>query len=424
MMRSALYRLAIISGILAFAALIFVQAYWFIKSYRVEERQFSERVNLALRSVTDQILKSQKKNDVTIKPVQQPATNRFYVAVGEYIDYPLIDSLVRKEFSKQRIDAPFSLTLFNESGALILGNVYHEGTASKDSSSCVGRPQQQANMNFSVTFMNHRANIIGAMDLWIFTAGTFALILMIFAFVLADITRQKRNALAKNDYLGNMAHELKTPITNISMASEVLLKNPAFESEKQSRYLEIISEENQRLKHQVDQVLEITAMDINDLRLNKQQVNLNELIEKVLENFRIRIEQKSGIINRYLKATNAYVSGDPLHLSNIFYNLLDNAEKYSIDKPQITVRSENIKQWVKISVEDKGIGIGTASQRSIFDKYYRVSTGNLHDVKGFGLGLSYVKKMVEAHNGVITVTSQLNSGSLFTISFPGITQES
>jgi two-component system, OmpR family, phosphate regulon sensor histidine kinase PhoR len=417
-MRGKLHRLAIITGIMAVGFLISIQIYWFTKAYRAEEIQFTEKVNLALRAVADQILKANNNHTSRIGVVARTENNRFYVPVGDNIDYPLLDSLVRREFFKHSIDEPFSLTLYHGTDSLVLGSLYGTGAASPEDPTCLKRPQAKGDMNFAVTFTDRPSHIIAAMDIWIFTAGIFAVMVLVFAFVMIDLGRQKRLAIAKNDFLSNMTHELQTPITNISMASEVLLKNPAITGEKKSRYMEIIFEENQRLKHQVERVLETTAMDMGEIRLEKQKVDMNRVIRQVVENFRLRIEQKLGQISSELRAKDPYVHGDPLHLANVLYNLLDNAEKYSPESPDIRICCENTDRSIVVSIEDKGIGISPQAQRSIFDKFYRVSKGNLHNVKGFGLGLTYVKKIVEAHSGFVTVTSQPDSGSRFVVTFP------
>ena len=420
-MRNSLYRFAVVTGIVGLAILIGVQSYWFVESYKLQDKQFDEKVNLALRAVADGIRDRNAEHEQSIDPVVRTHSNRYFVPVHGIFSYPLLDSIVKTEFQKHEIDQPFNISIYNESDSLILGSLYANGRSS-ETGTCVDRAQEQDPMNFALTFTNQPAYVLGSMNLWIFSAAIVALLFLVIAFLISHLARQRKLALAKNDFLSNMTHELQTPITNISMASEVLINNPALPAEKKSRYMQIIFDENQRLKRQVEQVLESSAMESGEISLTKEPVDIHQLIRAVTENFRIRIEQKFGILSTNLKASNPWVTGDALHLANIFYNLLDNAEKYSQGKPVISIYSENVGNALAVSIEDRGVGISPSDQRSIFEKFYRVSTGNIHDVKGFGLGLNYVKKIVDAHQGAITVNSHQNSGSRFTITFPEIIQ--
>jgi two-component system phosphate regulon sensor histidine kinase PhoR len=215
-----------------------------------------------------------------------------------------------------------------------------------------------------------------------------------------------------------MTHEFKTPISTISLAVEVMKDSEVKkDSSKMNRYLNIIQDENRRLGTQVEKVLQMALLDKGEVKLRLGNVDIHETIEQVLTNLSVQIEQKNGIVNLELEAKNSEIEADEVHLTNIIYNLLDNANKYSLENPEITIRTENVANSLKISILDKGIGMTKEQIFRIFERFYRVPTGNLHDVKGFGLGLSYVKKMVESHNGQIFVESKLGEGSKFEIIF-------
>ncbi len=215
-----------------------------------------------------------------------------------------------------------------------------------------------------------------------------------------------------------MTHEFKTPISTISLAVEVMKDNEVKkDGSKMSRYLNIIQDENRRLGTQVEKVLQMALLDKGEVKLRLGEVDVHETIEQVLTNLSVQIEQKNGIVNLELEAENPVIEADEVHLTNIIYNLLDNANKYSPENPAITIRTENVGNSLKISILDKGIGMTKEQIARIFERFYRVPTGNLHDVKGFGLGLSYVKKMVESRNGQIFVESKLGEGSKFEIIF-------
>ncbi len=245
------------------------------------------------------------------------------------------------------------------------------------------------------------------------------IILFSFAYTLNVIFRQKKLDEIKNDFINNMTHEFKTPIATISLAADsisnpTILNNP----EKVKRFVDIIKQENKRMNGQVEKVLQMAIVDREKFRLKIVEVDIHEVIEGAVANFSLQIENRDGSLNTDLQAERATIEGDFTHISNIIHNLMDNANKYSPENPEITVHTRNISDGIEITVEDKGLGLSPSSRKQIFDKFYRVPTGNVHDVKGFGLGLSYVKTMLTAHKGTIDVKSELGKGSSFVIFLP------
>jgi len=243
------------------------------------------------------------------------------------------------------------------------------------------------------------------------------LIIMIYA-----MFAQKRDADIKSDFLNNMTHELKTPIASISLASQMLndsavSKSPEFLSNTSN----VIKDETQRLNTLVDKVLQTSIFATQQSILNLKEDNVNQLIEKVIKNFSIKINQNNGRINSYLSAETPFALVDNVHFTNVIYNLFENSVKYTIKDLVLTVKTWNEKNKLCISIEDNGIGIKKEDQKRIFDRFYRVSTGNLHNVKGFGLGLAYVKKIVTEHKGTIEVESELGIGTKFIIRLPSVT---
>ncbi|NND51047.1 MAG: HAMP domain-containing histidine kinase, partial [Flavobacteriaceae bacterium] len=245
------------------------------------------------------------------------------------------------------------------------------------------------------------------------------LILFCFVYTINVILTQKKVSLMKTDFINNMTHEFKTPIATISLAADSI-NNPMVKSKPImiERYADIIKQENRRMLNQVEKVLQIARLDKKDFELKIVDLNLNDIVQIAIENSRLRISKGGGTITAYLKATQANIRGDENHISNVLHNLLDNAIKYSPDQLEITVETRDVKKGVQIIVSDRGIGMTKDDLKRIFEKFYRVSTGNLHDVKGFGLGLSYVKVITDAHNGQVSVESELGKGSSFTLFFP------
>ena len=247
----------------------------------------------------------------------------------------------------------------------------------------------------------------------------FAIIIFCFIYAIKVIIRQKALSDTKNDFINNMTHEFKTPLATVSLAVEALQDPDLLSQSKfRNRYLGIIKDENKRLVAQVENVLQAAALDKKDFKLKIEPVNIKELLEESSHHISLQLEQKNGSLTFINKLSNPIIEGDVFHLTHIFNNLLDNANKYSPEKPKITLEVKDEADFISLTVKDEGIGMSKESQRKIFDKFYRVPTGNVHDVKGFGLGLSYVKTMIEAHHGTISVQSDTGKGSTFTIKLP------
>ena len=245
------------------------------------------------------------------------------------------------------------------------------------------------------------------------------IVLFCFAYTIFVIFRQKKVSEMKTDFINNMTHEFKTPIATISLATDSITNSTVISNaDKVKRFTGIIKQENKRMLDQVEKVLQMARIDKKDYQLKVTDVNINDVVRQAAEHSKLKVLKRSGKLETKLMAENSIVQGDMTHISNIVHNLLDNAEKYSNEKPEVIITTRNVSEGVEIDIKDNGIGMTKESQRHIFDKFFRVHTGNRHDVKGFGLGLSYVKALINAHKGTIKVQSELGQGSTFTIYFP------
>lgn len=272
-----------------------------------------------------------------------------------------------------------------------------------------------------VVYFPKKSSVVWGGNVWRTLIAAFISTLIViccFLYTIYVIFTQKKLSEMKTDFINNMTHEFKTPIATISLAADSITNPMILSSEdKIKRFAKIIKQENKRMNNQVEKVLQMASLDKEDFELNITSLNLHEIIEQAATNAKLQVAQKDGEVTTDLKATDAYIEGDLTHISNIINNLLDNANKYSPEKPKISVRTRNVKGAVEVIVSDQGIGMSKDALRHIFDKFYRVHTGNLHDVKGFGLGLSYVKAMMVAHKGQINVKSDLGKGSTFILTF-------
>lgn len=271
-----------------------------------------------------------------------------------------------------------------------------------------------------IWFPNQESYMLKTLWPLLTSSGLFLItIVLAFTYTIRTIFRQKKISEIKNDFINNMTHELKTPISTISLACEALSDPVMSESKNRvGQFVGMIRDENKRLGVLVENVLRSAVLDRGEMELAKDQVNVHEIIDNTIKNIELQVAQKSGVIKKDFRAEKAIVKADKVHLTNVIYNLVDNAIKYSKVNPEIKITTASTDSCFTLKVSDNGIGIKKEDQKRIFDKLFRVHTGNIHDIKGFGLGLSYVKAVIERHHGTVRVSSEFGKGSTFTIQIP------
>lgn len=257
-------------------------------------------------------------------------------------------------------------------------------------------------------------------SVWIHLIGSIiciSVILFCFAYVVQVVFQQKKLGDMKNEFINNMTHELKTPIATISLATD-MIPRVSQDEQRLNHFSNMIRQENKRMLGHVEKVLQMAQVEKKDFKMKFVKLDVHEVIENAVDHFMLQVEDKGGHIVKDLKATKCELTADADHFTNVIFNLMDNANKYSPESPEITISTKDMSGGILVSVADKGVGISREARKLIFDKFYRVPTGNLHDVKGFGLGLSYVKAIVTAHGGHIEVKSELGKGTTFSVFFP------
>ncbi len=360
--------------------------------------------------------------------------------LAERIDLPLLDTLIKSTLRKYKIDIPFHYGVYSArknnfilaDGGFLIGEPEQiigpgfENLRQSPYKVPIFERETEAPGELSVFFPNKRKFIWASIWRTLVASVMFmGIIIFSFAYTVITIFRQKKISEMKTDFINNMTHEFKTPIATISLATDSIV-NPkvAGKPEKVARFVNIIKQENRRMNEQVEKVLQIAQLDKRDFSLKMAELNLHELIRNAVENISLQVEKRGGKIEMDLRAVRPLIRADATHVANIIHNLLDNANKYSPEKPEIYIATRNRSGGVEIVVKDKGMGMSKEAQRHIFDKFYRIHTGDRHDVKGFGLGLAYVKAIVEAHKGHIRVDSKPGKGSTFTLFLPFNTTES
>ena len=345
----------------------------------------------------------------------------------ERVNRFLLDTLLRREFAENGILLPFQFAVRGPlSKELIFATSARKPGDWEKSYKASLFPNEtiQGQNSLFVYFPDQQKYILSNMGVMFGGSGILILVIMAcFYMAVTTILRQKKLSDIKNDFINNMTHEFKTPISTIALATEMARENSNKTEFMQStpklqRYLGIISEENKRLGTHVEKVLQMALLDKGEVKLKVSPVNVHDLLEKVLKGQSVQIEQNNGEIEMEFEASDEMVSCDELHISNVLNNLLDNAIKYSPEKLHLSLKTWNENGGLAISLSDTGLGISREQIQRIFDTFYRVPTGNVHDVKGFGLGLSYVKKMVEAHLGTVSVESSPGEGSTFNVWLP------
>ena len=333
-----------------------------------------------------------------------------------------LDSIIKVQLNHRGINASYRFNVFDMFGKPVFKgkdflNKYNPKsfTAQLFPNDFFGNPYY-----LSLKFPHKKTFLLKSMS-WVLASSVVFLLIIIgaFYFSIHTILRQKKLSAIKNDFISNMTHELKTPISTISLACEALSDPDIAKMEQaKSNYLRMIKQENERLALLVENVLKSALWDKPDLKLKFEPIDLHQIINKVTKNIEIQAVNKGGQIISKLNAENHQLIADKVHITNVIYNLLDNAIKYTPEKPLITIQTKNHKKGILIEVSDNGVGIPKEHQSKIFDKFYRIPTGNIHNVKGFGLGLNYVKAIVEKHHGTISLQSEVGKGTKFIIYLP------
>lgn len=341
------------------------------------------------------------------------------------IDTLMVDSILRLELIKNGVKTKYK---FNINNLFPSGHSHNKFQFAEEDIDSMGvfrvslTPNNAfAEQNFlTIRFADQQRTIFKQIyPLLMMSIVVILIFLFSFYFIMASNLKQKKLSTIKNDFISNMTHEFKTPISTISLASEMLSDSTISQTpDKQNRYLKMIRDENKRLSVLVESILQTSILDKGEFKLKLTEIDIHEIINIAINNTQLLISQRGGVINTSLLAQKFKVVGDRVHLTNIVFNLIDNAIKYTQGVPEISVKTENVEEGIRIWVKDNGIGISKENQRKIFDKFYRVPTGNVHNVKGFGLGLSYVLAVVEKHGGNVDVQSELGKGSTFIITLP------
>jgi two-component system phosphate regulon sensor histidine kinase PhoR len=382
--------------------------------------QFNTEVNLS-----DDALDKIRKTNIKIELMNQAFSElaEGQQAIMDRLDTAQLRRLLKSQLMEKGIIEDFELGIKPGEGELIgVGQLLDSQVLLREGLQSKLFPNDiLGNDNFIYVYFPEKSSHVFR-QVWLPISSSILFILVIifcFYYAIRIILKQKALSDIKNDFINNMTHEFKTPLATVSLAVEAL-QDPELSNQDtfRNRYLGIIREENKRLVTQVEKVLQAAALDRNEFNLKLESIHLPAMLQACMDQFALQVENRGGKLEFIGDMKDPYIVGDVFHLTHLFNNLLDNANKYSPSNPKIRVAVKEQGSEVQITFQDQGIGMSRDAVKKIFDKFYRVPTGNVHDVKGFGLGLSYVKTMLEAHHGTIQVQSELGKGSTFTINLP------
>lgn len=414
-------RFVVVLATLSILGLSATQIYWVRKVYSLKESEFNLSVNNALYKVSERLCDCEISKLPGNHPVDQLSSNYFVVNLNDMIDPVYLDFYLKDELSKRNVITDFEYGIFDcTSQDMVYTNfVQFDPNQDNELSTAQFPTLKSDTYYFGVYFPGKTGLLLSQMGIWVFLTGVMGLVIIFFAYTLFVILKQKRLSEIQRDFINNMTHEFKTPISTIAISSEVL-KGPEIIQDRPRllNYATIIQNEANRLRQQVERVLQMATLEKEDLGLKREQVDLHEIISKAISSIEVPLSEREGVIEKDLNAVNSNIIGDKMHLTNIIYNLLDNSIKYSKGQPEIKISTHNRDSKITIEIKDRGIGIASEYTKKVFHKFFRVPTGNIHDVKGFGLGLNYVQIIVKALRGEINLESEVGKGSTFTISFP------
>jgi two-component system, OmpR family, phosphate regulon sensor histidine kinase PhoR len=421
-MKKNVFLLIVLLNSAALLGLFFTQIFWIHEAYDLLSDQFTSSARVALKGVVNQVLEYElKAGKNNLKHPQDSL--EFTLPDASNINLSLLELKIREEFNTLDVREDYAFAIIDiKSHKILTGKIsgYEVELYNSPERVPLAGFRDPDNYILSAYFPRQEGNILKELFHWIIVTMLFAIVLIVgFPVSLFIFNRQKRLSGMKSDFINNLTHEFKTPIATISLASEMLLKKQVQnDPEKSVKYARIIYDENTRLQNHVEQILSVSMMERGQVRLKKRETDIHKLISEIVANFSITVAEREGVIRTHYCAVNYKLEVDPSHLTNVIINLLDNANKYSQEKPWIRIGTQNSDNGLVITVEDRGIGISLENQRHIFKNLYRVPTGNIYHVKGFGIGLYYVKTIVEAHGGHINLKSELNKGSRFDVYLP------
>ncbi len=420
-MSNHLIRRIIILAALSVFGILFIQTYWLINTWDLKEEEFHNSVSISLRKVAENIASFNETELPKQELIQRRASNFYAVNINSAIDANVLEDFLLQEFQNRSLYTDFEYAVYDcSSNELVYGNYCKLGEEEKTIERSEDLPTfQDLIYYFVVKFPSKQSYILT--DIWVSVMLSIMALLASLFFIYSAwiILKQKRNSEMQKEFINTMTHEFKTPLSSIKIAADVFLKNDQIKNDSRlHQYAEIIKVQTSKLNDQVEKVLNIARIEEKSVKIKKEEIDLKSALDRIAKTELGKFNVSDISLLYHAPSADIKIQADPLHFNNIITNILDNALKYSEAGDQVTLSYLDKDYTHQIKVSDTGIGIAPEHLKRIFDKFYRVSTGNIHNVKGFGLGLFYVKNICSAHQWNIHAESKLNIGTTITITIP------
>jgi two-component system phosphate regulon sensor histidine kinase PhoR len=403
------------------AGIIITQSYWVKRAYTLQETEFNFNVNKALSKVAQDVMTLKEVQLPNYSPVEKITDDYYVVQINVFVEQKILQHYLEAAFAQQNLVTDFQFGLYDcMSEKVNYQDWVQVAGGDKKPFKLVEFPNiKRENYYFGVYFPYRQQLLTSQISLWFISSAVLICVIGFLGYLLFIILKQKRLSEVQKNFVNNMTHELKTPLASIQMSATVLRDEDIIHKPHRLRsYADIILKESSQLSAQVERVLQMAQSDKGKMVLHKEAIVWQEIMQTVKDSFEHLIANKGGQILLRMPTAIITMQGDRLHLTNLISNLVDNAIKYCDKAPDIIIDLRERQGKIVINIEDNGIGIDKKYHRHLFKKFYRVPTGNVHNVKGFGLGLNYVQSIAQLHFGKVSFSSEISKGTIFTVSFP------
>lgn len=418
MLKAKKINFIIILGLIAIVGILVAQLVWTKQAFNLEEKKFSQKVHVALLEVVKKLYESTNNDLPSENPVEKISNDYYYVNIANDFDPIILEHYLKSEFKKAGISTDFEYAMYNcQSDVMVYGNYISLSDDFKSKPTFNFPKNKNLVYYFAIRFPNETGYLFSSLRFWFILSAALVIILLVYVYSIFTIIQQKKYSELQRDFINNMTHEFKTPLSSILIASNYLLKQEKiYEDEKLGKYTQIIIDQSNKLNVHIEKILNIAKHDNSPQELNKSELSIIPIISNVIENIQLKYENTSISIETQF---NEYtIIADEFHFINLVYNLLDNSIKYCDEKPMITIKLLQEPGLKKIEFCDNGIGISTKELSLIFDKFYRSPNSKDSQVNGLGLGLYYIKKIGDLHKWKIQATNNNTKGMTFTILIP------
>lgn len=416
-MKTKKLNIIIVIGLVAIIGILIAQLLWTKEAFTLEEKKFSQKAHIALLEVVKLLYEGTNNELPAQNPIKKISNDYYIVNIDNAFDPEILEFYLKEEFKKATITTDFEYAMYNcQSDEMVYGNYVSLTDKTEKKTSVYFPKHKNLVYYFAIRFPNEKSYLFSSLRFWFILSFALIIILLVYVYSIYTIIQQKKYSELQRDFINNMTHEFKTPLSSILLASNYLIKHDKIKSdEKLEKYAGIIINQSNKLNNHIEKILNIAKSDNSPMTLDKKEIDVVPILKEVIENMPLKHQNLEVVI----QADKDYkIIADAFHFTNIVYNLLDNSIKYCDENPKIIISIVENKEQIQIDFSDNGIGIPTKNLNFIFDKFYRIPTKKSNEVNGFGLGLYYVKKICLLHQWKITASNNSLKGISISIVIP------